>query len=597
MKKMWFVFVLVSALLGFTPLAWPAVFYVTPTSDNDCSDFNCDFQNALNAASGNDEGDTINLGAGAYNASALPFAWNTTKNYPLTIIGMEGVVIEGGNGGCFLIDTSNQATDSSSHIVIDTVVFQNCSGPLRQGGALFARTTDANLTILRSTFLGNTAGDGAGAFLFSSAGTVRFSNNTLRNNVATNFAGGGIYIATSSGPVTIEKSFFARNDSNIHGGGIYVVTDSGNIDLVNNTVYTNTAQVLGGGALIVTTSGTMTVASNTLTSNAADGGGGMYGGLNSDTATLQIYNNIAWNNTAIQSGDDINVCDNCTGATVGSVVNIYYNDFTDFYGMCENTVGCTPRINQGNNKNVNPQFVNVSDPDPANWDLRLASGSEAIDTGDNTMCALTDILGIPRPQDGDKNGTNICDMGAYEVMPVELSTFEGTIGTELTISGSGFGDKKGKVLIENAATKIASWTDNEIACTVKKVPLPADSNNVIIRPSSKTAPSLTLTSSFTVMNPVIDAVILGHGLPGEKITIFGRYFSTKKGKVYLEYIDKNGKTKKKNCRINSWDMNAQTGASTITFEVPKGLESSTTPYPLFVTNKVGQASSTFTIGP
>jgi hypothetical protein len=55
MKKMWFVFVLVSALLGFTP-AWPATFSVAPTSDNDCSDFNCDFQSTLNAASANDDG-------------------------------------------------------------------------------------------------------------------------------------------------------------------------------------------------------------------------------------------------------------------------------------------------------------------------------------------------------------------------------------------------------------------------------------------------------------------------------------------------------------------------------------------------------------
>jgi hypothetical protein len=56
MKKKWFMLVLVSALLGFTPLAWPAVYYVTPTSDSDCSDFNYDFQSTLNAASANDDG-------------------------------------------------------------------------------------------------------------------------------------------------------------------------------------------------------------------------------------------------------------------------------------------------------------------------------------------------------------------------------------------------------------------------------------------------------------------------------------------------------------------------------------------------------------
>jgi hypothetical protein len=56
MKKLWFGLVLALTLLGVTPSAWSAVYYVTPTPDSDCSDFNCDFQNALNAASANDDG-------------------------------------------------------------------------------------------------------------------------------------------------------------------------------------------------------------------------------------------------------------------------------------------------------------------------------------------------------------------------------------------------------------------------------------------------------------------------------------------------------------------------------------------------------------
>ena len=51
--------------------------------------------------------------------------------------------------------------------------------------------------------------------------------------------------------------------------------------------------------------------------------------------------------------------------------------------------------------------------------------------------------------------------------PPSLSVTEGSIGTEITITGSGFGDKKGKVLIgdvvtkQAVATKIAKygWTD------------------------------------------------------------------------------------------------------------------------------------------
>jgi hypothetical protein len=151
-------------------------------------------------------------------------------------------------------------------------------------------------------------------------------------------------------------------------------------------------------------------------------------------------------------------------------------------------------------------------------------------------------------------------------------------------------------LIGNTAAKIINWADTAITCRVIKVPLPAGLNNVTIKVQPyKTAPAITLDSAFTVMGPMIDDVIPDFGSPGETITIRGRFFSTKKGKVYLEYEDKNGQTKKKNCRVKSWGMDTTTGQSTIIFEVPKGPEPSINPYSLFVTNKVGQASAFFTI--
>jgi hypothetical protein len=47
-----------------------------------------------------------------------------------------------------------------------------------------------------------------------------------------------------------------------------------------------------------------------------------------------------------------------------------------------------------------------------------------------------------------------------------------TIGSEITITGSDFGAKKGKVLIGDVATKIATsdWADDSIQCRLKKVP-------------------------------------------------------------------------------------------------------------------------------
>ena len=79
---------------------------------------------------------------------------------------------------------------------------------------------------------------------------------------------------------------------------------------------------------------------------------------------------------------------------------------------------------------------------------------------------------------------------------------EGTIGTEITITGSGFGDNKGKVLIGGVAAKVTSWTDTRITATVKKVPLPVGPLDVPI--TTKTKEIIPLPDDFTVRDPELD---------------------------------------------------------------------------------------------
>ena len=52
--------------------------------------------------------------------------------------------------------------------------------------------------------------------------------------------------------------------------------------------------------------------------------------------------------------------------------------------------------------------------------------------------------------------------GYYGVNPVE----GGTIGTLITMMGSGFGDKRGKVQLGTEACKILSWGDTIVTCEV-----------------------------------------------------------------------------------------------------------------------------------
>jgi len=63
--------------------------------------------------------------------------------------------------------------------------------------------------------------------------------------------------------------------------------------------------------------------------------------------------------------------------------------------------------------------VNVSDPNPANWDLHLQSSSPCIDVGTDTVeLPDSDFEGDPRIFDGDFDGNAVVDIGADEFVPV-----------------------------------------------------------------------------------------------------------------------------------------------------------------------------------
>jgi YD repeat-containing protein len=189
---------------------------------------------------------------------------------------------------------------------------------------------------------------------------------------------------------------------------------------------------------------------------------------------------------------------------------------------------------------------------------------------------------------------------SVSIVSLQESTPEGTLGTEITITGapSGFGDKKGKVIIGGLTQKIETWTPASIKVIVKKVPLPVAPYDVSI--ISKTMGTIPLDVVFTVKNPELENPLSDNtGRPGEEITVYGNFFGVKKGKVYLEY-ESNGQTKKKTCKVTYWYMNPTNGVSELRFFVPKLSNSFPAgAYTLKVDNKIGiaTASPLFTILP
>lgn len=160
---------------------------------------------------------------------------------------------------------------------------------------------------------------------------------------------------------------------------------------------------------------------------------------------------------------------------------------------------------------------------------------------------------------------------------------EGTVGAEVTLTGEGFGEKHGEVLLGEQTCRVLAWNDTEITFLVDK-PQQADeySITVLLQGDKKPAEPVTF-DAFTLRRPQIT--------PGELIqdgttaTIVGAFFGDKKGEVRLGYLD--GGVEVESAKVRDWSMNA------IRFELPDGL---TERFILAVRNEVGTGVALYNLG-
>src|SRR3990172_7315794 len=475
------------SFLLFPTDGFAAVFNVTDEAE---------LRNALDMAATNGEDDTINIAAGTYNTDGTTFDYPLDivagdENFALTIVG-EGpgvTILDGGNSEQVLdIQTWNIPDDSNVNITITGLTIQNGNDPTPTGGGgLYVRTESANITIENCEFGNNSAAGGGGARVHSDSGDVTLNNNTFTDNSgggasvgnelgnitltdntftdnsadcdgggADVFAagnvtltdntftdnsadsdGGGAGVETFSGDVTLTNNIFDNNSVGSRGGGAFIDNDEGITTLTNNSFTNNSAPSDGGGARVQAQLGDVTLTNNTFTNNSTDSnGGGLWVSLIDDTTTLNIFNNIIRGNTATGDGDDTYVLDDDNSNDIGSSLNLFTNDFSDFFSDCESRpLFCTSNITEGGNIDEDPLFV-----DGASGDVHLRESSPCIDVGNPAAPALpdTDFEGDPRDVDGDEDGNFLPDIGADEFIPglVPPPSGEGGGGCYIVQSGA-----------------------------------------------------------------------------------------------------------------------------------------------------------------
>ena len=366
-----------------------------------------------------------------------------------------------GNGGSGLYINGDSAGDISEN------TFQN-----NAGGVHITGTLKANVT--HNTFNNNGGGDGDGGGLYAGTFTGDVTHNTFDNNSSRD--GGGLYAGTFTGDVT--HNTFDNNNSGIHGGGLYVRSNFTG-DVTHNTFDNNNSGYNGGGLYV---EGTFTgnVTHNTITrntglysggfwvttltgnithnifdSNSANDGGAFW--LGSSTNTVEVFNNIFFNNTARRTGNSVvtrhathfmnnlfmisdelseglsaahTVWVNSPGcqfhnnifsgvqtaiATEGALDlpithNLFHNIKVDFVESGGNNLGADLAfwellaVNASDNLEGDPLLV-----DPVtSRDFHLQAGSPAIDAGTNPYAPTDDFDGVARPV-----GATV-DIGPYE---------------------------------------------------------------------------------------------------------------------------------------------------------------------------------------
>lgn len=393
--------------------AWAAEFVVDrkddpdPTTADDCTpgtDDDCSLRGAVIAANGATGADTITIPRGTYTLM-IAAAGGTDANdgttgdldilddVTITGAGARSTTVTGGEGfDDRIFDVPPEIEGDGDVAEVPSEVVAEISGVTISGGNVLnfgggVRNAGAGLTLDESTVSGNSSGgDGGG---IRNDGVLSIARVTVSDNTS-EISGGGI---ANDGEFSFPPPPRVADSGELEGPG--------DLEITNSTVSGNTSAE--GGGVLNFNGGDIALTNVTLTDNTAQPEqGGNFSSENVSASGNGGKSGIAtFKNTIVANpqGGSQN-CVNSPGST-DSLGNNLDDDGSCDFDEPSDIIGENPRLGPLQN-NGGPTDTHA-----------LSKKSPTIDEGDDSACPNRDQRGVKR-QDGDGNGSVICDIGAYE---------------------------------------------------------------------------------------------------------------------------------------------------------------------------------------
>jgi hypothetical protein len=240
----------------------------------------------------------------------------------------------------------------------------------------------------------------------------------VQNNTTVG-GGGGIALAGDAiARFDIRRSSIINNESTdtVANGGGGIFNGHGALFIENSTISGNQARNNGGGVLSTLTTGGFTINASTIANNIAGSAGSGTadgGGLRFESGvSSSLRGNIFVGNRVGGSAGTLNDCSRTGSAgTLATSANLVRSAGTCAFSGVGDVISTDAR--------ANPLLV-IDGTLPVHVPYVRSPAIDGIPGG----CPDNDQLGVARPQDGNNDGSSICDFGAVEIQRLSFGDFE-----------------------------------------------------------------------------------------------------------------------------------------------------------------------------